>query len=140
MRSALLALLLLAGCASTSHRAPTAGIDPIRMSNMVRTLASGEAKTIAYISEQFRLAGLEPAGENGGWTQKVPLVRTQLAKDGSVSLAAKGGRVALRVPDDVYLSTVRETSGRGSTARRWSSSATESPRPSGNGTISRAST
>jgi Zn-dependent M28 family amino/carboxypeptidase len=120
MRSALLALLLLAGCASTSHRAPTAGIDPIRMSNMVRTLASddyegrapgtaGEAKTIAYISEQFRLAGLEPAGENGGWTQKVPLVRTQLAKDGSVSLAAKGGRVALRVPDDVYLSTVRET-------------------------------
>ena len=51
------------------------------MSNMIRTLASdefegrapgtaGEAKTIAYIAEQFRLAGLEPAGENGGWTQK----------------------------------------------------------------------
>ena len=118
--SALLALLLLAGCATASDKAPTAGIDPVRMSNMVRTLASdeyegrapgtaGEAKTVAYISEQFRLAGLEPAGENGGWTQKVPLVRTQLGKTGSVSVAAKGGRVALRVPDDVYLSTVRET-------------------------------
>jgi Zn-dependent M28 family amino/carboxypeptidase len=119
---ALLALLLLAGCASATRpegRAE-ARIDPARMSNMVRTLASdeyegrapgtaGEAKTIAYISEQFRLAGLEPAGEGGGWTQKVPLVRTQLAKGGSASVAAKGGRIALRVPDDVYLSTVQET-------------------------------
>ncbi|HEX8573866.1 MAG TPA: M28 family peptidase [Allosphingosinicella sp.] len=118
--SALSALFLVAACASTPARESTARIDPERMSNMVRTLASdeyegrapgtaGETKTIAYISEQFRLAGLEPAGENGGWTQMVPLVRTQLAKGGSVSVDAKGGRMALRVPDDVYLSTVRET-------------------------------
>ncbi|HEX8222521.1 MAG TPA: M28 family peptidase [Allosphingosinicella sp.] len=124
--SALSALLLLflAACASTPRQetvSAAARIDPVRMSNMVRTLASdefegrapgapAEAKTIAYISEQFRLAGLEPAGENGGWTQRVPLVRTQLAKGGSVSVAAaRGGRIALRVPDDVYLSTVRET-------------------------------
>jgi Zn-dependent M28 family amino/carboxypeptidase len=90
------------------------------MSNMVRTLASdefegrapgtaGETKTIAYIAEQFRLAGLEPAGENGGWMQKVPLVRTQLAKSGSASAAMKGRRIPLRVPEDIYLSTVRET-------------------------------
>ncbi|HEX8512530.1 MAG TPA: M28 family metallopeptidase [Allosphingosinicella sp.] len=119
----LFALILLAACASTSPRAtqgPAARIDPIRMSNMIRTLASdefegrapgtgGEARTIAYIAEQFRLAGLEPAGENGGWMQKVPLVRTQLAKGGSVSVAARGGAIRLRVPDDVYLSTVRET-------------------------------
>jgi Zn-dependent M28 family amino/carboxypeptidase len=119
--SALSGLSLLAACASTRpDRSAAARIDPVRMSNMVRTLASdeyegrapgtaGEAKTIAYISEQFRLAGLEPAGENGGWTQRVPLVRTQLAKGGSVSVAGKGGRIALRVPEDVYLSTVRET-------------------------------
>jgi Zn-dependent M28 family amino/carboxypeptidase len=117
--SVLLALLVLAACAS-APRPPAARIDPVRMSNIVRTLASddyegrapgtsGETKTIAYISEQFRLAGLEPAGENGGWTQKVPLVRTQLGKGGSVSVAAKGGRIALSVPGDVYLSTVRET-------------------------------
>jgi Zn-dependent M28 family amino/carboxypeptidase len=124
MRSfALLASLLLAACASTSSRPTqrsTALIDPVRMSNMIRTLASdeyegrapgtaGEAKTVAYISEQFRLAGLEPAGENGGWTQRVPLVRTQLRKGGSVAVAMKGRTVQLRVPDDVYLSTVRET-------------------------------
>jgi Zn-dependent M28 family amino/carboxypeptidase len=91
------------------------------MSNMIRTLASdefegrgpgtaGEAKTIAYVAEQFRLAGLEPAGEDGGWMQKVPLVRTQLAKGGTATIAAKGGAMPLRIPEDVYLSTVRETS------------------------------
>jgi len=114
-----LALFLLAGCASATAERTTAAIDPVRMSNMVRTLASddfegrapgapAEAKTIAYISEQFRLAGLEPAGDNGGWTQKVPLVRTQLGKNGTASVAAREGRLALRFPDDLYLSTVRE--------------------------------
>jgi Zn-dependent M28 family amino/carboxypeptidase len=119
--SALFVLLLLAACASTpAGRSGAPQIDPVRMSNMIRTLASdeyegrapgtaGEGKTIAYIAEQFRLAGLEPAGEDGGWMQKVPLVRTQLARGGSVSVAAKGGAMPLRVPDDVYLSTVRET-------------------------------
>ena len=117
-------LLLLAACASTPSRqavsSPTTQIDPVRMSNMVRTLASdeyegrapgtaGETKTIAYISEQFRLAGLEPAGENGGWTQRVPLVRTQLAKGGSASATLDGRTLPLRVPQDIYLSTVRET-------------------------------
>ncbi|HEX6375754.1 MAG TPA: M28 family metallopeptidase [Allosphingosinicella sp.] len=118
---ALLALLLLAGCASTAPdmEAPAgAGVDPVRMSNMIRTLASdeyegrapgtaGEAKTIAYIAEQFRLAGLEPAGEAGGWTQLVPLVRTQLGK-GAATVGMQGRPTPLRVPDDIYLSTVRE--------------------------------
>ena len=117
------ALALLAACATTAPEPPRSAagpIDPVRMDNMIRTLASdafegrapgtpGEAKTIAYISEQFRLAGLEPAGENGGWTQRVPLVRTQLGKPGSVSVSVKGQSVPLRFPEDVYLSTVRET-------------------------------
>ncbi|HEX8449438.1 MAG TPA: peptidase M20, partial [Allosphingosinicella sp.] len=114
-------LLLLAACASApAERGVAPRIDPVRMSNMIRTLASdefegrapgtaGESKTIAYIAEQFRLAGLEPAGEDGGWMQKVPLVRTQLARGGSVTVAGKGGARPLRVPEDVYLSTVRET-------------------------------
>src|SRR4028118_335668 len=109
-------LILLSACASRpAERAAGPKIDPIRMSNMVRTLASdefegrapgtaGEAKTIAYIAEQFRLAGLEPAGENGGWVQRVPLVRTQLAQGGRVTVAAQGGTLPLRVPQDVYLS------------------------------------
>jgi len=119
---AFFALLLVAACASTPRQeAPSAArIDPVRMSNMIRTLASdefegrapgtaGEAKTIAYIAEQFRLAGLEPAGENGGWMQRVPLVRTQLGSGGTAAVAMKGRTIPLRVPEDLYLSTVRET-------------------------------
>jgi len=118
---ALFALVLLAGCASNpAERSVAPKIDPVRMSNMIRTLASdehegrapgtaGEAKTIAYIAEQFRLAGLEPAGEDGGWMQKVPLVRTQVDRGGSVSVTGKNGAMPLRVPEDIYLSTVRET-------------------------------
>lgn len=60
-------------------------IDPARMSAIVKTLASdafqgrapgtpGEATTVAYLVDQFRALGLRPAGENGGWLQKVPLV------------------------------------------------------------------
>jgi len=120
--SALFALLLLAACASAPREQSSSAvrIDPLRMSNMIRTLASdeyqgrapgtaGEAKTIAYIAEQFRLAGLEPAGENGGWMQKVPLIRTQLDQNGSAAVAMKGQTIRLGVPEDLYLSTVRET-------------------------------
>jgi hypothetical protein len=60
-------------------------IDPARMSAIVKTLASdasqgrapgtpGEATTVAYLVDQFRALGLRPAGENGSWLQKVPLV------------------------------------------------------------------
>jgi len=119
--AALAAFILLAGCATRSAEpgvAPAASIDPNRLSLITRSLASedfegrgpgtpGEAKTIAYISEQFRQLGLEPGGDNGGWTQRVPLIRTRLDKSGRMSIAAKGETIPLRFPDDVYLSTVR---------------------------------
>src|SRR3954469_25007172 len=97
-----------------------APIQPERMSIIAKTLASdtfegrgpgtpGEAKTIAYLAEQFRLLGLEPAGPNGSWFQTVPLLRTQLDKAGSASFALGGQTIPLRFPNDIYLSTVRET-------------------------------
>ncbi|HMJ93902.1 MAG TPA: M28 family metallopeptidase [Allosphingosinicella sp.] len=110
-------LSLLAACATPAAR-PEARIDPNRLSIVTRTLASdefegrgpgtpGEARTIAYLSEQFRLLGLEPGGENGGWTQAVPLIRTQLGKPGRVTVTRHGATLPLRFPDDIYLSTVR---------------------------------
>ena len=61
-------------------------IDRNRIKADVRTLSSdafqgrgpgevGEAKTIDFLIHAFSSAGLEPAGDNGGWTQDVPLVR-----------------------------------------------------------------
>ena len=91
--AAFLAIAGLVGCASPtvstppiaveaaaeSAPAPAPRISAERMSEMTRVLASdefqgrsmgtpGEEKTVAYLIEWFREAGLEPGGENGGWT------------------------------------------------------------------------
>ena len=89
-----------------------------RMSEIARVLASdafegrapgtaGEDKTIPYLIEQFKAAGLEPAGENGGWTQTVPMIRTQLKAPVNISVSEAGQSLPLRFPEDVYLGTVR---------------------------------
>jgi Zn-dependent M28 family amino/carboxypeptidase len=120
-----LAALLAAATPGPRSVAPTdprswAPIDPARMSTIVKTLASdifegrgpgtaGEAKTIQYLAEQFRLLGLEPGGPGGSWFQTVPLIRTQLEKGGRSSFTARGQAIPLRFPQDIYLSTVRET-------------------------------
>src|SRR5690349_791968 len=68
---------------------PAPKISAERLSEITRVLASdefegrsmggaGEEKTVAYLVEQFKAAGLEPGGENGGWTQTVPMIRTKL--------------------------------------------------------------
>lgn len=124
----ILALSLLGACqmappegpsaASPSPRAlPSVSLE--RMSETTRILASdefqgrsmgteGEERTIAYLSEQFRAAGLEPGGEDGGWTQTVPLIRTQLQSP-AVSVRQGSTETRLGFPNDIYLSTVRDT-------------------------------
>ena len=83
MRIFLLALLLL-GLACTQSN-PIPQVDADRLAEHVQHLASdelegrgpgtpGEEKTIAYIAEQFELAGAEPAGDGGSYFQQVPLV------------------------------------------------------------------
>src|SRR6201996_2037758 len=69
--------------------APAAPIPPPRLSADVKVLADaklagrapggpGEAGTLDYIVSQFKAAGLKPAGDNGGWTQAVPLIRLRV--------------------------------------------------------------
>jgi Zn-dependent M28 family amino/carboxypeptidase len=102
---------------SPPPRAPSVNLE--RMSEITRVLASddfqgrsmgtaGEDKTIAYLIEQFRSAGLEPGGENGGWTQTVPLIRTKLQSP-QVSVRQGSTATQLGFPQDIYLSTVRDT-------------------------------
>ena len=103
----------------SSAQAPST-ISPERMSEVSRVLASdefhgrsmggaGEEKTVAYLIQQFKAAGLEPGGENGGWTQAVPMIRTKLQAPVSVTVQQPSADRPLRVPEDVYLSTVRDT-------------------------------
>jgi len=96
----------------------TPKISTQRMSEITRVLASnefqgrsmgtkGEELTVSYLIQQFKAAGLEPGGENGGWTQSVPMIRTKL-QPRSFSVGQGGNVTPLRFPDDIYLSTVRE--------------------------------
>ena len=112
------AMALLA-CKAASADAPH--VDMKRMSEITRVLASdefqgrapgtpGEAKTIPYLIEQFKAAGLEPGGENGGWTQAVPMIRTQLKDPIDVTVKQAGQTVKLADPADIYLGTVRPVS------------------------------
>jgi len=97
---------------------PSSHVDMQRMSDITRVLASdefqgrapgtpGEEKTIPYLIEQFKSAGLDPAGENGGWIQTVPMIRTRLGTPAVLSVNQAGQTVPLRFPDDIYLGTVR---------------------------------
>jgi Zn-dependent M28 family amino/carboxypeptidase len=69
---------------------PATKTDPAALSEMVRTLASpefegrgpgtaGEEKTVAWLVERFKALGLEPGGEEGSFTQRVPMVHTRIA-------------------------------------------------------------
>src|SRR5690349_6798582 len=110
--AALLPLSVVAAAPAARH------VNMQRMSDVTRVLASdefqgrspgtpGEDKTIPYLIEQFKAAGLEPAGENGGWTQTVPMIHTQLKAPVDVSVKQAGQTVPLKFPDDIYLGTVR---------------------------------
>ena len=110
--TAFLSLLAVGAAPAQQH------VDMKRMSEITRVLASdefegrspgtpGEDKSIPYLVEQFKAAGLEPAGENGGWTQTVPMIHTQLKAPVNVSVSQAGQTVTLVYPDDVYLGTVR---------------------------------
>ncbi|PZQ46488.1 MAG: peptidase M20, partial [Phenylobacterium zucineum] len=89
-----------------------------RLSDMTRELASapyagrapggpGEQKTIDFIVGQFQALGLEPAGDNGGWTQAVPLWRYQTQSGGSFTLASSAGSKTLQTQTDLRVETQR---------------------------------
>jgi Zn-dependent M28 family amino/carboxypeptidase len=114
------AALAAASTLPSAAQLPPPTISAERMSEITRVLASdeyqgrsmggvGEEKTVNYLIQQFKAAGLEPGGENGGWTQSVPMIRTKLHSPVSVTVRQGAANRPLRVPDDVYLSTVRDT-------------------------------
>ncbi len=97
-----------------------AEVDPKRLSDIVRVLASdefegrspgtkGEEKTVDYLIQTFRGLGLEPGGERGSWTQDVPLLRTQMQTPRTLQFAVEGKSRRLVQAKDIYLSTIRNS-------------------------------
>jgi Zn-dependent M28 family amino/carboxypeptidase len=116
--AALLPLCALGAAQAAQPQAPAPHVSTQHMSEITRVLASdefqgrapgtqGETRTVAYLIERFKAAGLEPGGENGGWTQAVPMIRTQLQNPINVSVKQAGQTLPLRDPEDIYLGTVR---------------------------------
>ena len=118
----LIAILFATTTGFASAQTPAPRFDAARLSDHIKTLSSdafegrgpatpGEKKSIDYIVGQMRAAGLQPAGDltNGkrGWTQAVPLVKSDLvgtprillnfAGGGPASLA-QGEEISLRSP------------------------------------------
>lgn len=117
---ALAAALTLAGPASAQPAKFDSGpISPARLSADVKALADGklagrapggpgEAGTLAYIVSQFKAAGLKPAGDKGGWTQAVPLIRFQVDPAAvRVSLTSGGATRDLADTKDLMVWTQR---------------------------------
>jgi len=108
----LVALLFVAGPAQAQE------ISAQRLSDMTRELASpayfgrgpggpGEGKTIDFIVGQFKALGLQPAGDNGGWTEDVPLYRYQTQPGGTYTLTAAGASKSLHEQTDLRIETQR---------------------------------
>jgi len=115
-----IAILALAGCApavqqggtSGGASVPSASIDAARLAEHIRVLASneflgrapatpGEEKTVAYIAEQFRSAGLQPGGSNGSWYQEVPLNQSDIVGRPELSVAMGGRRQPLTQGEEI---------------------------------------
>jgi len=99
----------------------TATFSTQRLSQHVQTLGSdafegrgpataGETKTIAYLSQQFAAAGLQPGGDLVGgkrlWTQAVPLLKSEIVSAPKISIwnidagqdLTQGDQIAVRSP------------------------------------------
>jgi hypothetical protein len=64
------------------------------------TGTEGYDRAAAYVADQFRQLGLEPAGDEGSFLQQVPLVEQRLVKDSaSVSIRGPEGEAALTYPE-----------------------------------------
>lgn len=117
MKRAFPILLCLCTTPALAAEIPGGGVSADNLSRHVRVLASdefegrapatpGEEKTIAYVVDELKKAGVQPGGEQGGWTQAVPLVRAQV--DGRVTTALKigGKEQALANGDDIVLQSL----------------------------------
>ena len=103
-RTLLLASLMIPAAvqakASPIPAVPPVALNQPALAEMVKVLSSddfegrapgtlGEQKTVAYLIERFKAAGLQP-GNKGFWTQDVPIV--EITADNMAGLAITGGK------------------------------------------------
>ncbi len=110
--------LLLGGCAANSKLPPpSTDIDETAFRMHVSKLASddfegrkpgtpGEAKTVAYLVEQFRKLGLKP-GNGESFVQQVPMVEIRAATGATLTVTGARGAVSLAYGRDMVIWSAR---------------------------------
>jgi Zn-dependent M28 family amino/carboxypeptidase len=69
----------------------------------------GEEKTVAYLISKFKAAGLEP-GNNGSWTQDVPLIEITAQNVSPLRIADRNGKaMSFAYGSDYVIGSYRET-------------------------------
>jgi Zn-dependent M28 family amino/carboxypeptidase len=119
----LAAVSAIALAAAPLSAASMDGFSPYRLSQVDKTISAddfqgrgvntlAETKTVNYIIDQFRSAGLEPGGDLVGgkrkWTQDVPLLQSELTGDPVVTVQTpsgplnliQGNEIAVRAPQN----------------------------------------
>ena len=118
LKPILFAAAAVCALAAPLHAQTEMTVDPDRLVQTVRTLASdtfegrapgtrGEERTLGYLIARLEALGLEPAGPDDQWLQKVPLLHTRLQAPLALDFATPGGKVAPKLAEDIYLSTIR---------------------------------
>ena len=118
MRTLLAILLASLPVAALADTVAEPIFSPQRLSGHIRILSSdafegrgpatqGETKSVDYIVQQMQAAGLEPGGPmtNGkrGWTQDVPLLRSEITGTPDISMDIAGTRTALTQGDEIAI-------------------------------------
>ncbi len=104
----LIGIVLVAVCPMAGQEA---GISAERLREQTRFISSdlfegrgvgqrGGRLAVEYLASQMALAGVKPAGEDGGWFQKVPLIGIETARGASLTASAGGKSVDFRWLDD----------------------------------------
>ncbi|MFZ5665509.1 MAG: M20/M25/M40 family metallo-hydrolase [Pseudomonadota bacterium] len=118
LKHILFAAAAIGALAAPVHAQAKMTVDADRLVETVRTLASdtfegrapgtrGEERTLGYLIARLEALGLEPAGPDGQWLQKVPLLHTRLKAPRTLDFATPKGKVSPRLAEDIYLSTIR---------------------------------
>ena len=67
----------------------------------------GETKTVQYLTQEFQAAGLQPGGEmvNGQrqWTQRVPLLKSDIAGDPIITMQTPAGGLRLTQGEEIAI-------------------------------------
>jgi Zn-dependent M28 family amino/carboxypeptidase len=109
-------IALLAGCAGAPRAEPPAFSETNYRAHIERLASDefegrapgtdGERKTVAYLEQQFRAAGLSP-GIGDSYLQAVPAVEIKTHADEALQVRGAGGSLHLRYADDMVVWTRR---------------------------------